>query len=83
MKLLNHAIISDASAEMSRKEGSETKFINDLIPNEIVLKILGYLQYRELLMSSRTCRRWKCVADAIFKKSKVLTKSSTYLRLNY
>ena len=48
--------------------------MNDLLPNEIVQKLLGYLEYRELLMSSRTCRRWKYVADQIFKKSKVSTK---------
>ena len=45
----------------------------DKLPNEILVKIFKLLQYREILMSYRTCKRWRQLTSGFFEK--LTTKS--------
>ena len=56
----------------------QSSSINKL-PNEILLKIFKLLQYREMLMSYRTCKRWRQLTSGFFEK--LTTKSKLVLNL--
>ena len=46
-----------------RNSKREKKLIDDILPPEIVEKILKYLNYKDICQSKLICRRWKEIID--------------------
>ena len=53
--------------------------INEILPPEMVEKILKLLHYKEIYQSQLVCRRWKEIIDMGNLKKTALGKTSTLM----
>ena len=59
----------------------ELSLIHEILPPEMVEKILKLLNYKDLCQAKQVCRRWKEIIDMGNLKKKALGKTSTILLL--
>ena len=56
--------------------------LNKILPNEILKKILGYLDYKSLCNALQTCKHWKEIIDEFNFVTEALSKLSLILLEN-
>ena len=54
---------ADSGVSLSKKAKLEIPEINQVLPTEILRKILQWLDIRSLCVARQTCKRWKDVID--------------------
>ena len=59
----------------------KNSLIHEILPPEMVDKILKLLNYKDLCQAKQVCRRWKEIIDMGNLKKKALGKTSTILLL--
>ena len=57
----------------------EISIIHEILPPEMVDKILKLLNYKDLCQAKQVCRRWKEIIDLGNLKKKATGKTATFL----
>ena len=68
-------------SKITESKKMELSLIHEILPPEMVEKILKLLNYKDLCQAKQVCRRWKEIIDMGNLKKKALGKTSTFLLL--
>ena len=68
--------MSDIPSKKARIDEEDFPLINNVLPPEILKKILEWLDIKSLLNARLTCRRWKLIIDNCDIMEKALSKFS-------
>ena len=74
--------MTDIPSKKARIGEEDFPLINNVLPPEILKKILEWLDIKSLLNARLTCRRWKLIIDNCDIMEKALSKISKSNQLN-
>ena len=64
--------------KITESKKMDHSIIHEILPPEMVEKILKLLNYKDLCQSQQVCRRWKEIIDMGNLKKKATGKTSTF-----